>query len=145
MSTFMQKPAEVQRKWYVLDAAGKPVGRVAAVAASILRGKVKPTFTPNVDCGDGVIIINCAQAIFTGNKMEQKYYRRHTGYIGGLKEEKARIRMASRPELVMYDAVRGMLPKTTLGRKQLTRIRCCKADVHTLQGQNPEPWAGEIR
>ena len=145
MSTFMAKVETVERKWYVIDAAGKPMGRTAAAAATILRGKHRPEFTPHVDCGEFVIIINADKAVLTGRKLEQKYYRRHTGYIGGLKEEKARIRMASRPELVMYDAVRGMLPKTTLGRKQLTRIRCCKADVHTLQGQNPEPWAGEIR
>lgn len=138
MSTFMQKPAEVQRKWYVLNAAGKPIGRVAVKAADILRGKNKPTFTPHVDCGDHVIIINCEKAVLTGKKMEQKMYRHHTGYIGGLKETKAATMMATRPERAMEIAVKGMVPDTTIGRKAMTRLRVYAGDTHNNAAQKPE-------
>ncbi len=107
MSTFMAKPAEIQRKWYVIDAAGKPLGRTAAKVADLLRGKVKPLFTPHVDCGDHVIVINADKAVLTGNKLQNKYYRRHTGYIGGLKEVKYATLMNTRPELAMELAVKG--------------------------------------
>ena len=123
MSTFLAKPAEVQRKWYVIDASGKPLGRVAVKAADLLRGKLKPEFTPNVDCGDHVIIINAEKAVLTGKKLEKKYYRRHTGYIGGLKEVQYKTLMAEKPELAMELAVKGMVPDTTIGRKALTRLR----------------------
>ena len=122
MSTFMAKPAEVQRKWYIVDAANRPLGRTAAKVADLLRGKVKPTFTPNVDCGDHVIVINADKAVLTGRKLENKYYRRHTGYIGGLKEVKYSTLMKTRPELAMELAVKGMVPNTTIGRKALTRL-----------------------
>ncbi len=138
MSTFMQKPAEVQRKWYVLDAAGKPLGRVAVKAADILRGKNKPTFTPHVDCGDHVIIINCEKAVLTGKKLENKFYRHHTGFVGGLKEVKAGTLMAKRPELAMEYAVKGMIPDTTIGRKALTRLRVYAGDTHNNAAQKPE-------
>lgn len=138
MSTFMQKPAEVQRKWYVIDAAGKPIGRVAVKAADILRGKNKPTFTPHVDCGDHVIIINCAEAVLTGKKLEKKMYRHHSGYVGGLKEVKAGTLMATRPELAMQYAVNGMIPDTTIGRKAKTRLRVYAGAVHNNAAQKPE-------
>ena len=138
MSTFMQKPAEVQRKWYVLDAAGKPLGRVAVKAADILRGKNKPTFTPHVDCGDHVIIINCEKAVLTGKKLEKKFYRHHTGFVGGLKEVKAGTLMANRPELAMEYAVKGMIPDTTIGRKALTRLRVYAGEAHNNAAQKPE-------
>ena len=138
MSTFMAKTSEINRKWYILDAAGKPLGRVATRAADILRGKVKPEFTPHVDCGDHVIIINCEKAVLTGNKLEKKYYRRHTGYIGGLKEVQYKILMKERPELAMQLAVKGMVPDTTIGRSALTRLRVCKGDEHKHEAQKPE-------
>ena len=137
MSTFMAKASEINRKWYILDAAGKPLGRVATRAADILRGKVKPEFTPHVDCGDHVIIINCEKAVLTGNKLEKKYYRRHTGYIGGLKEVQYKTLMATRPELAMQLAVKGMVPKTTIGRSALTRLRIYKGDKHKHEAQQP--------
>lgn len=145
MGTFMEKPADVRRKWYVIDAAGKPLGRVAVVAASLLRGKHKPTFTPHVDCGDHVIILNCASAVLTGRKLEQKTYYRHSGYIGGLKEVKAGDLMKNRADKALYLAIKGMLPDTTIGRAALTRLRAYNDDKHSHQAQKPEPWAGEIR
>lgn len=138
MSTYMAKASEINRKWYILDAAGKPLGRVAARAADILRGKVKPEFTPNVDCGDHVIIINCEKAVLTGNKLEKKYYRRHTGFIGGLKEVQYKTLMKERPELAMQLAVKGMVPDTTIGRAALTRLRVFKGDEHKHEAQKPE-------
>ena len=137
MSTFMAKPGEVERKWYVLDAAGKPLGRVAAVAATLLRGKNEPIFTPHVDCGNHVIIINAEKAVLTGNKLEDKYYRRHTGYIGGLKEVQYKTLMATRPELAMEVAVKGMVPDTTIGRTALTRLRVYKGTEHKHEAQKP--------
>ena len=124
MSTYMAKPAEVERTWYVIDAADKPLGRVAATAAHLLRGKHKPTFTPHVDCGDHVIIINCSKAVLTGKKLENKVYRWHTGWIGHLKEVGYDKLMAEKPEKAMTLAVNGMLPNNTLGRKALTRLSC---------------------
>ncbi len=141
MSTYMAKPGEIARKWYVIDAAGKPIGRVAVKAADILRGKCKPEFTPHVDCGDHVIIINAEKAVLTGKKLDQKFYRRHTGYIGGLKEVKYATLMNTRPELAMELAVKGMVPDTTIGRKALTRLRVYKADAHNHAAQKPEVLA----
>ncbi len=145
MSTFMAKPAEVERKWYIIDAAGKPLGRVASAAASILRGKIKPTFTPHVDCGDFVIILNADKAVLTGNKLEQKYYRYHTGYVGGLKEIKYKTLMAEKPEKAMTLAVKGMLPHNTLGAKALTRLRVYAGAEHEHAAQNPEVYTGIIK
>ena len=145
MSTYMMKSAEVDRKWYIIDAADKPLGRVAAAAASILRGKVKPTFTPHVDCGDFVIIINADKAVLTGKKLDQKYYRYHTGYIGGLKEIKYKHLMADKPEKAMMLAVKGMLPHNTIGRNSLTRLRVYKGSEHNHAAQKPEMYTGEIR
>ena len=138
MSTFMQKPHEVERKWYVLDAKGKPLGRVAAKAAVLLRGKHKPPFTPHVDCGDHVIIINCKDAKLTGNKLTQKFYYRHTGYIGHLKEVRYDKLMTERPDRAMMLAVKGMIPDTTIGRKALTRLRVFAGNEHCHEAQKPE-------
>lgn len=140
MSTYMPKAGEITRKWYVIDATGKPLGRVATVVASLLRGKHKPIFVPHVDCGDHVIVLNIDKVVLTGNKLDQKYYRRHTGYIGGLKEVKYRTLMATRPELAMEIAVKGMVPDTTIGRKALTRLRVYKGSEHMHAAQNPEAW-----
>ncbi len=138
MSTTMPKAAEISRKWYVLDAADKPLGRVAAKAAHILRGKHKPTFTPHVDCGDHVIIINCGKAILTGNKLQQKFHRWHTGWIGGLKEISYEKLMAENPEKAMMLAVGGMLPDTVIGRNSLKRLRVYKGSEHENAAQKPE-------
>ena len=138
MSTYM--PKEVNRKWYVIDAADKPLGRVAAQAAVLLRGKHKPTFAPHVDCGDHVIIINVEKAVLTGKKLEKKYYRYHTGYVGGLKEINYKTMMATKPELAMTAAVKGMIPDTVIGRQALGRLRVYKGDAHKHQAQKPEEF-----
>ena len=140
MSTFMAKPAEVQRKWYIVDAANRPLGRTAARVADLLRGKHKPTFTPHVDCGDHVIVINADKAVFSGKKLENKYYRRHTGWIGGLKEVKYSTLMSTRPELAMELAVKGMVPDTTIGRKALTRLHVYKGENYVQVAQKPEKY-----
>ena len=139
MSTYMAKPDTLQRKWYVVDAAGKPLGRIAAAAASILRGKHRATFTPYVDCGDFVIIINAKEAVLTGRKLEQKYYRRHSGYIGGLMRFSTRI-MKIRPELAMEKAVWGMLPKNSIGRKAILRLKVYAGNTHKQAAQKPVPF-----
>lgn len=140
MSTTLAKKETVQRNWYVLDAAGKPLGRTAVIAANLLRGKHKTDFTPNVDCGDFVIIINTDKAILTGNKGEQKLYRRVSGWIGGLKETKARLMMESRSDYAMELAVKGMLPKNSIGRASLTRLKLYKGAEHNHAAQKPEAW-----
>ena len=138
MSTFMAKPNEVERKWYIIDAEGKPLGRVAAQAAAILRGKHLPTFTPHADCGDFVVIINAEKAVLTGKKLEQKYYRHHSGYIGGLKSVQYKTLMAKKPELAMELAVRGMVPHNTLGDTAMTRLKVYAGDAHKHEAQKPE-------
>ncbi len=138
MSTFMAKKGEVERKWYVLDAKGKPLGKVAAEAATLLRGKHKATYTPHVDCGDHVIVVNCKDAVLTGNKLTQKKWYRHTGYIGHLKETSYKTLMATRPEKAMELAVKGMLPDNTLGRTQILRLRLFAGEEHTHTAQKPE-------
>ncbi len=145
MKSYMENAGTVERKWYIIDASGKSVGRVAAAAASILRGKNKPTFTPHADCGDHVIIVNCDKAVFTGNKLNEKMYRHHTGWVGGLKEKSAKEMMEKSADKVMYIAVKGMLPKTSLGAKALTRLRVYKGAEHNNAAQQPEVWAGEIK
>ena len=140
MSTYMAKAGQVDRKWYVIDAAGKPLGRVAAQAAILLRGKHKTTFTPHVDCGDHVIIINCKDAILTGNKLVQKKWQRHTGYIGHLKETSYDTLMATRPEKAMELAVKGMLPSNTIGRNSMLRLRLFAGAEHNHQAQQPSAW-----
>ena len=136
--TTMPKAQEISRKWYIIDAAGKPLGRVAAQAAALLRGKHKPTFTPHVDCGDHVIILNCAKAVLTGNKLEQKKWYRHTGWIGGLKETKYATLMAQRPEKAMELAVNGMIPNNTIGRAARTRLRVYAGTEYAQVAQKPE-------
>lgn len=140
MSTYMEKAGQVDRKWYILDAAGKPLGRVAAQAAVLLRGKHKPTFTPHVDCGDYVIIINCDKAVLTGSKLQKKMWQRHTGYIGGLKEVRYATLMATRPEKAMELAVSGMIPSNTIGRAALTRLRLVNGTDHKHAAQKPEMY-----
>lgn len=140
MSTTMAKAETLQRKWYVIDAAGKPLGRVAAKAAALLRGKHKVTFTPHVDCGDHVIIINCKDAVLTGNKLNQKVHYWHTGWIGGIKEIKYSTLMKTNPEKAMTLAVNGMLPHNSLGRKMETRLRTCPGADHSHAAQKPETY-----
>ena len=140
MSTTLLKKETLERKWYVIDAAGKPLGRTAVTAANILRGKHKVDFTPNVDCGDNVIIINTDKAIMTGNKLDQKVYYRVSGWIGGLKETKARVMMAKRSDYAFELAIKGMLPKNTLGKHALTRVHLYKGAEHPHVAQKPEAW-----
>ena len=140
MSTTMATKATVERKWYVLDAAGKPLGKTAALAADLLRGKLKPTYTPNVDCGDFVIIINAEKAVLTGKKLDQKYYYHHSGWIGGLKEIKYKDLMAKKPEFAMTHAVKGMLQKNKLASQQLTRLKVFRGAEHTHAAQKPEAF-----
>ena len=138
MSTYMPKKGDITRNWYVLDAAGKPLGKVAAEAATLLRGKHKPTFTPNADCGDHVIIINAAEVVLTGNKLEKKMYYHHTGYIGNMKEVKYKTLMKTKPEFAVTKAVKGMIPDTVIGRQALTRLRVYAGAEHKHEAQKPE-------
>ena len=140
MRTFMAKSQEIERKWFVLDAANKPLGRVATEAARLLRGKHKPIFTPNVDTGDFVIIINAGQAVLTGNKINQKVMYKHSGYPGGLKETPYSRLMAEKPERALEAAVRGMLPKNRLGRKMIKKLKVFAGAEHIHQAQKPEVW-----
>ncbi len=140
MSTFMQKKETVVRKWYILDAAGKPLGRTAVAAADLLRGKNAPEFTPHVDCGNFVIVVNADKAVLTGNKLEQKYYYHHSGYIGGMKAVQAKTMMAQKPEKAMELAIKGMLPKNTLGAKAFTRLKVYAGDAHKHEAQKPETY-----
>lgn len=140
MRTFMAKAQEIERKWFVLDAANKPLGRVATEAARLLRGKHKPIFTPNVDTGDFVIIINAGQAVLTGNKINQKVMYKHSGYPGGLKETPYSRLMAEKPERALAAAVRGMLPKNRLGRKMIKKLKVFAGAEHIHQAQKPEVW-----
>lgn len=138
MKTFMAKAEEVKRKWYVVDAEGKPLGRLASEVAKILRGKNKPTFTPHVDTGDHVIVLNAEKVVLTGNKLDQKVYRHHTGWPGGLKEVKYRQFMATRPEKAVELAIKGMLPKNSLGRAMFRKLKVYKGPEHEHQAQQPE-------
>ena len=140
MSTTLLKKETLERKWYVIDAAGKPLGRTAVTAANILRGKHKADFTPNVDCGDFVIVINTDKAVLTGKKLDQKKYYRVSGWIGGLKETKARDMMNTRSDYAMELAVKGMLPKNTIGRNAMTRLHLFKGAEHIHAAQKPEAW-----
>ena len=140
MSTTLLKKETLERKWYVVDAAGKPLGRTAVTVANLLRGKHKATFTPNVDCGDYVIVINTDKAILTGKKLDQKSYYRVSGWIGGLKETKARVMMDTRSDYAMELAVKGMLPKNTLGKHAMTRLHLYKGAEHPHAAQKPEAW-----
>ena len=137
MSTTLATKETVVRNWYILDAAGKPLGKTAVAAADLLRGKNKVTYTPNVDCGDFVIVINADKAILTGKKLEQKYYRRHSGWVGGLKEVQYKTLMKEKPELAMELAVKGMLQKNKLANSQLTRLRVFRGEEHNHEAQKP--------
>ena len=141
MSTFMANKGNIVRTWYVLDAANKPLGKTAAAAATLLRGKHKPEFTPHADCGDFVIVINAEKAVLTGKKLDQKYYRTHSGWVGGLKEVQYRTLMRERPELAMKLAIKGMLPHNTIGKDSLGRLRVYKGAEHEHAAQKPQPWA----
>lgn len=143
MSTFMANKANIERKWYILDAAGKPLGKTAVRAADLLRGKTKPTFTPNADCGDYVIIINAGKAVLTGKKGTQKMYRTHSGWIGGLKEVQYSTLMRERPELAMKLAVRGMMPRNVITKDSLSRLHIYRGGEHEHAAQKPEVWAAE--
>ncbi|MBE7086676.1 MAG: 50S ribosomal protein L13 [Clostridiales bacterium] len=138
MKTYMAHAENVVRKWYVVDAEGMALGRLASKVAAVLRGKNKPTFTPNVDTGDFVIVVNCDKVVLTGKKLEKKYYRYHTGYIGGLKEVQYKTLMATKADLAVYEAVKGMLPKNSLGRQMLTKLKVFKGAEHNHQAQKPE-------
>ena len=139
-TTYSVKEKEIERKWYIIDAANKPLGRVATEAARLLRGKHKPTYTPHMDVGDHVIILNCKDAVLTGKKLDQKIYRHHSGYIGGMKETTARVMMDNRPERAMMLAVKGMLPHNSLGRKMLKKLRVYAGSEHENAAQKPEVW-----
>ena len=138
MKSYMAKAETVQSKWYVVDAEGMVLGRLASQVAAILRGKNKPTYTPHVDTGDHVIILNADKVVLTGNKLTQKYYRHHTGYPGGLKETSYKVMMETKADLAVIEAVRGMLPKNTLGRQMIKKLRVYKGAQHDHQAQNPE-------
>ena len=140
MSTYMPKAGDIVRKWYVLDAAGKPMGRVAAQAAVLLRGKHKVEFAPHADCGDHVIIINAEKAVLTGNKLDQKMYYHHTGYIGNMKKVKYSTLMRTKPVFAMELAVKGMIPDSVIGRKALTRLRVYEGADNKHAAQKPEAW-----
>ena len=139
-TTYSIKKNEIERKWYIIDAADKPLGRVATEAAKLLRGKHKPTYTPNMDNGDHVIVLNCKDVILTGNKLNQKVYRRHSGYIGGLKETPYKDLMANSSDKALLLAVKGMLPKNSLGRQLLTNVRVFKGSEHNHEAQKPLNW-----
>ena len=138
MKTYMANAQTVERKWYVVDAAGVPLGRLASRVASVLRGKNKPTFTPNVDTGDFVIVINSDKVVLTGKKTEDKFYRYPTGYVGGLKEISYKKMLAEKSDLAVYEAVKGMLPKNSLGRATLKKLRVYKGAEHNHAAQKPE-------
>ena len=139
-TTYSIKKNEIESKWYIIDAANKPLGRVATEAAKLLRGKHKPTYTPNLDNGDHVIILNCTDMVLTGHKLDQKIYRHHSGYIGGMKEATAREMMAKSPEKMMMLAIKGMLPKNSLGRQMLKKVRIYAGSEHENVAQKPEVW-----
>ena len=139
-TTYSVKKNEIESKWYIIDAANKPLGRVATEAAKLLRGKHKPTFTPNIDVGDNVIILNCNQVILTGNKLNEKVYRHHSGYIGGMKETSAKDMLEKNPEKAMMLAVKGMLPHNSLGAVQLKKLRVYAGNEHENAAQKPEKW-----
>ena len=141
MSTFMANKGNIVRKWYILDAAGKPLGKTAATAAILLRGKHKPEYTPHADCGDYVVIVNAEKAVLTGKKLEQKYYRSHSGWVGGLKETKYRLLMQQKPELAMQLAIRGMMPRNIITKDSLTRLHIYRGAEHPHTAQKPESWA----
>ena len=143
MSTFMANKGNVESKWYVIDAAGTHLGKTAVIAADLLRGKRKPEYTPHADCGDYVIVINAEQAILTGKKLDQKIYRTHSGWVGGLKETKYRTLMQTKPELALKVAVRGMMPRNVITKDSLSRLHIYRGGEHEHAAQKPELWVAE--
>ena len=139
-TTYSVKKNEIESKWYIIDAENKPLGRVATEAAKLLRGKHKPTYTPNLDVGDHVIILNCGKVVLTGKKLDQKIYRRHSGYVGGMKETSARVMMENKPEQAMMLAIKGMLPHNSLGRQMVKKLRVYAGSEHENIAQKPEVW-----
>ena len=139
-TTYSAKKSEIESKWYIIDAQGKAIGRVATEVAKLLRGKHKPTYTPTIDTGDHVIVINCKDAVLTGKKLDQKMYRHHSGYIGGMKETSARVMMETTPEKAMMLAIKGMLPHTKLGRQMIKKLRVYAGSEHENIAQKPEVW-----
>jgi len=139
-TTYSPKAGEIEKKWYIIDATGKPLGRVATEVSKLLRGKHKPTFTPNMDVGDHVIVLNCKDVVLTGNKINQKVYRHHSGYIGGMKETSAKVMMEKTPEKAMFLAVKGMLPHNRLGRQMIKKLRVYAGSEHENIAQKPEVW-----
>ena len=140
MSTYMAKPESIQRKWFIIDAEGKTLGKVAVLAATILNGKHTPAYTPHVDCGDCVVIVNAAKVVLTGKKLDQKIYYRHSGYIGGMKKVQYKTLMATKPERAMELAVKGMLPDTVIGRKAFTRLKVYAGATHNHEAQKPQVY-----
>lgn len=138
--SFVLKPAEAQKKWYVIDAQDKIVGRLATEVADLLRGKRNPQYTPHTDSGDFVVVINADKVKFTGSKWDDKKYYWHTGYVGGIKERTAKVQLEKHPELILMEAVKGMLPKNSLGRQQLTKLKVFTGSEHTHTAQNPEVY-----
>lgn len=134
----MAKPSEVERKWYIIDAAGKTLGKLSTEAATILRGKHKPTYTPNVDCGDHVIVINASEVVLTGNKLDQKTYYHHSRFVGGLKTMPYRELLSKKPELAVEHAIKGMLPHNRLGRQMYKKLNVYRGSEHPHQAQKPE-------
>lgn len=139
-TTHSVKASEIEKKWYVIDAAQKPLGRVATEATKLLKGKHKPTYSTHLDCGDYVIVINSDKIVLTGNKLNNKVYRHHSGYIGGMKETSYKDLMANNSDKALLLAVKGMLPKNTLGREMLTKLRVFKGEEHNHEAQKPEKW-----
>lgn len=142
MKTIMANTSTVEKKWYIIDADGKVLGRVASEAAKLLRGKHKATFTPNVDCGDNVIILNSDKLVLTGKKEEQKYFKRYSGFQSGLKEIQYKKMMAEQSDVALMRAIKGMLPKNSLGRKMANHVKIYKGAEHNNQAQKPEVWNG---
>lgn len=138
--TYTPKKSDINRKWYIIDAEGKKIGKIAADAANILRGKIKPEYTPHMDMGDNLIIINASKVEFSGNKLNDKMYRRHSGYLGGMKELTAKEMIEKYPERAIYLAVKGMIPHTKLGREQIKKLRVYKDENHNHEAQKPEVW-----
>ena len=141
MSTYMANAQNIERRWFIIDAAGKPLGKTAVEAAKILNGKHRPEYTPHADCGEFVIIVNASKAVLTGKKLEQKFYRHHSGWVGGLKEVQYRTLMQTKPELAMELAVKGMLPHNIIGKDSLTRLRVYRGGEHEHAAQKPAMWA----
>ncbi len=140
MKSYMARPAQVERKWHIVDAEGQTLGRLASGIARVLRGKNKPQYTPHIDTGDFVVVVNAEKVVVTGRKSEQKVYRRHTGYPGGLRETSYEVMMERKPTEVLRKAVKGMMPRTRLGRKQFTKLKLYAGPEHPHEAQNPQPY-----